>query len=96
MLLLPKPPVPTIDPVSVGENIHVTGTGIPNYWIHLKHERVIGGGTNDLFQIENDGKFRSLNPLIKVESGDKITISQSQYEFDDEDLWSDNVVYIVN
>lgn len=78
----------TIDPVSAGENVHTTGTGIPKYWIHQKHEQVDGGSDLDTFDIGEDGKWRSLNYIPRLNKGDKITVQQSKTEFDDDSKWS--------
>lgn len=91
------PPVEcTIDPISAGENLHQTGTGIPNYWIHLRYQNPDSGGSGgDLFPVGEDGKWRSLNYIPKLESGATITVRQSKYEFDDETKQSKSVTIIV-
>lgn len=90
------PPVQcTINPTISGEEVHTTGTGIPNYWIHQEHKRIDGGGDTDVFQISEDGEWRSLNYLPIVNKGDTITVRQSKGEWTKEDERSKPVTITV-
>ncbi|QWT50664.1 hypothetical protein DLn1_00021 [Bacillus phage DLn1] len=73
-----------INPTSSGENVHPEGTGIPNYWIHMKVENPTGGGEMDTFQVGEDGNWRRLNAIPNLPQKAKITVRQSKTEFDDE------------
>lgn len=90
------PPLsPTINPVSAGEQVHTTGTGIPNYWIHQIHKSISGGGDTDTFVIKEDGNWRSLNYFPKLEVGDTVTVSQMKNEFSNEENRSKPVTITV-
>lgn len=89
------PKAPTVNQIHAGENVHVEGTAKAGYWLHQKHEQVGGGSDSDTYQANEDGSFRSLNSLLNAKVGDKVLISQSPHEFDDEDKHSKQTIVTV-
>lgn len=77
------PEIPTINAMSAGEGQHITGTGKPNYFIHYHVQNPDGAGETTSQKIEEDGNWRTINAISRLDSGATITARQSKGEFDD-------------
>ncbi|ARM70168.1 hypothetical protein H3009_gp19 [Bacillus phage Harambe] len=89
------PLAPTVNEMHMSPPIHVEGEGIPNYWIHMRHNQSGGGGESDTFRVGSDGKFRSINPLLNPNVGDTVIVRQSQSEFDGEEKQSKETIITI-
>lgn len=90
------PKMPTLNPISAGEGQHLEGTGIPNYYIHYTVKNPDGGGESTDSKVDEEGKWRSLNAINKLDVGATITLTQSKNEFPPEEQHSKKLVYTVS
>jgi hypothetical protein len=61
----------------------------------MKIEKTGGGGESDVFQVQEDGTWRTLNTINSLSTGDVIKARQSQHEFDPIERQSNEVQIIV-